>query len=65
MGKQTWLAIVDGSTGVVLDAYPNELPDYRKELGYRIISEHADEGAAMLVIKARMQTFVRLEESGR
>jgi hypothetical protein len=54
-GRVIWMAVVHRDVAYVLDAYPEELARYRRELGAAIRGEFAssDEAAAVVAETAR------------
>jgi hypothetical protein len=54
-GHVIWMAVVHREVGYVLDAHPEELARYRRELGAAIRGEFAssDEAAAVVVRTCR------------
>jgi len=57
--RLTWLAVVHGDIGYVLDAYPQECVKYRQELGKRIIGEYRSADEAALAISRNMRRSTR------
>ena len=56
-GPVVWMAVVHREVGYVLDAYPDELARYRRELRTAIRGEFAssDEAAAVVARACRRQ----------
>ena len=52
--RLTYLAIWDGRNGYVLDCYPEELTDHRRDYGKQVIGEFATGDEAFSAVKAKM-----------
>jgi hypothetical protein len=57
MADKTWLAIVDGSVGYVLDVYPVERQRDLTYFGDLVIGEFADLGTAKTAVWAHMKAL--------